>query len=291
MTVLIKSQIPKDCTLIIMGCMHSGAANCHWDGIHTMVDRIGDKEVFGVLNTGDNVECKVPGNKHFSKASIDVERGIVTPKEQADALIKVLSPIQSKLLAWGCGNHEDKVINTFDVGGYIAEQLGAPYGLYSYKFHAMDKRNKTQFKIHIHHGYGKLASNAKDTIQRKANKEASLRQRYFGTGISDCILHAGSHWHQQIISPPSYTLEKHVTDDGKKITLYKRKPTPQNEEYISPEQRWVASVGCFRKSFTDPGDMLNDYAEVGMYSGAADLGWVEVRIEDYRIVDVKAVEC
>lgn len=288
---LIKSQIPKDCKLIIMGCMHSGSANCHWSGIHKLVDRIKDDEIYGVLNTGDNIEGKIPGSKHFSRSSIDLKRVLITPQEQAEAIIKVLLPIKHKILAWGRGNHERKIENTWDAGKEIALRLEVPYGMYTYKFHATDKRDKTRFKIHIHHGNWGLRSNAKDTIQRKANKEAALRQRYFGTGISDCILHAGSHWHQQIISPPPYTLEKHITDNGKGITTFQRKPTPQNEDYISPEQRWVVSVGCFRKVFTQPDDMIDDYAEIGMYSGAADLGWVEVRIEDYRIVDVKAVEC
>lgn len=286
---LVESVIPKDCKIVIMGCMHSGAANCHWSGIKKAVDRIQDDEVFGMLNTGDNIEGKIPNDKHFSRSSIDLKRVLITPQEQAEAIVKVMSPVKNKILVWGRGNHERKIENTWDAGKEISKMLGVQYGMFNYKFIATDKKGAVRFKIHIHHGSRNIKSNAKDTIQRRANKEAALRQLYIGTGISDCVLHAGSHWHQQIISPPPYALERHIGDNGSKITTFTRKPAPQNEDYISPEQRWVASVGCFRKTFTQPDDMMDDYAEVSMYSGAADLGWTEVEIKDYQVVDVKAV--
>lgn len=283
---LIKAKTQVNGSILIAGCLHVGAANCSWSALEKLISRAKNKDVIGILLTGDLIEGKLPAGKHFGRPAIDMSRGLLTPQDQSDALVELLKPVASKILSVGIGNHELASMPVMDVGDYVASKLGVPYGRINYKFTALDNKGVTRYKIHIQHGYGRLRSGAKDAIQRKANQEAALRQKYFGSGISDCILHAGSHWHRQIVSPPTYLLERHLIDDGESLKIYKQKPMPQNLEYIDESQRWVVSVGCFRKGYAEPDSGYFDYAELSLYHGVTDLGYTEVVIRDYQVSSV-----
>lgn len=289
MRLIDKNAPIRDGVIVMGGCTHRGSGNAHKPGLKRLVTRLKDKEVKLYLNAGDNIEGKVSYDKHFSVAAIDLKERIISPHEQADAFVESMKDAVGHVpMIIGKGNHEHKLRNTWDAGKHIAEKLGARYGWYLYKFINRDNKGRVRFKILIHHGFGSLKSAAKDPIQGLANKMAALKQKFIGLRISDCLVSAGSHWHQQLIVPPTYLSEKHIIDQGGKITQHFRQHHRQNDNWIPPDARYYVATGCLRRSYSQPDDEYDDYSEINGY-GASDLGWCEVDIQDYQVTGIRAV--
>jgi len=291
---IIQQPIPMDCVIYDTSDYHFGALNCHKTLLNEMVAKIQRqnttrKKAF-LLNKGDNCDSISPDDKRYTHLSVDWKSQLLTVQQQADAVIDLLSPIASNVIAIGEGNHEWKFINTFRVGSYIARSLGVPFGGYTYVVHFTDKKGKPLFKTCHSHGSGRLPKGAKDPIQREANRKAHLKRKLEATGISDCIYMSIGHTHQLVVVEPTIDHEILLTTTpGGKIKQHSRPAANQNAPYIPPEKRWYANSAGFLKLYSPPGSKVFGYAEVLMMEPTR-LGWIEIEVQGGEIVEVRPCE-
>lgn len=285
---LIKKQMPRDYVLIDSSDYHYGSLNCCREKIRHMIDKVATKKNHFLINKGDSIEAILPNDKRYLNCNMDIKENLLSPAQQADAVIKDFSPIKDKIVGWGFGNHEYKLLNTMDFGRYIAAQLNVPYGAYSFKFSAYDKNNELMHKMFFTHGYGNINSNAKDDIQRLANKKALLKNKLCKSGFGDCIYMSMGHTHQLIVVDPTVEDKLFFTDDGNGIKQHYHVMTPQNSSYIPPDSRWYGCSGSFLKLYTNPGTYAINYAEVAGYE-PSEIGWIEIYVQDGNVVEVQKI--
>jgi hypothetical protein len=285
---LIQRQMPKDYVLIDSSDYHYGSLNCSRDKIKEMVDKVAQKKNYFLVNKGDSIEAILPNDKRYASCGMDIKENLLTPIQQADAVVQDFSPIKNKIVGWGFGNHEHKLLNTMDFGRYIAAQLGVPYGTYAFKFTALDKNNKVMHKMFFTHGYGNLNSSAKDDIQKMANRKASLKQKLCKSAFSDCIYMSCGHTHQLMIVEPTVEGKLYMTDDGTSIHQHYHTLTDQKSSYIPPDSRWYGCSGSFLKLYSTPGSYAISYAEVAGYE-PSEIGWLEIHVQDGDVVGVEKI--
>jgi hypothetical protein len=278
---IISKRLPADCTIIDTGDWHIGALNCHLDGIQKLIATIEANPNTYVILKGDLIEAIAPNDKRFVHCSQDV--GFRTAHEQVDFLVSLLEPIRDNILAMMLGNHEYKLINVFDVAKHICQDLGIPYGGY-----ACVIQNIGCFKMFCTHGYGSITSNAKDQLQRLANKQSSLKLKLEKSKMVDCVYMSMGHIHHGIIAHPTIGQEIMLTTTAKKIKQTYRQHTDQNANYIPPEARWYVATPSMLKLYSEPGMFAISYAEMAGYE-PTELGWVEIDVRDDEITDVRKV--
>lgn len=285
---LIKRQMPRDYVLIDSSDYHYGALNCSRDSIKEMVNKVKTRKNYFLVNKGDSIDAILPNDKRYASCSMDVAERLLTPQQQADAVVQDFMPIRDKIVAWGFGNHEYKLINTLDYGRYIAAQLQVPYGAYAFKFTAVDKKDNLMHKMFFTHGYGNINSAAKDDIQRLANRKASLKHKMCKSGFGDCIYMSCGHTHQLLVVDPTVQDKLFLTDDGDQIKQHYHVLSDQAASYIPPDSRWYGCSGSFLKLYSDPGTYAITYAEVAGYE-PSEIGWLEVHVQDGQVVAVEKV--
>jgi hypothetical protein len=285
---LIKKQMPRDYVLIDSSDYHYGSLNCSREKIKEMVDKVATKKNYFLINKGDSIEAILPNDKRYASCGIDIKENLLTPIQQADAVVQDFMPIKNKILGWGFGNHEYKLLNTMDFGRYIAAQLSVPYGAYAYKFTAVDNKDKLMHKMFFTHGYGNINSGSKDDIQRLANIKASLKNKLCKSGFSDCIYMSCGHTHKLVVVEPTVEGNLYLTDDGVSLHQNYHLLSPQNSPYIPPESRWYGCSGSFLKLYSTPGSYAISYAEVAGYE-PSEIGWLEIHVQDGNVVNVEKI--
>lgn len=283
---IIKVKMPDSFTVCDMSDLHLGSPNCAEETLMELVEQIRTTKDCYVIFKGDAIEAILPNDKRYLHSA--VREGLQSPKQQADRVVEIFRPIQSRILAWGIGNHELKLWNTMDFGKYIADSLGCPYGAYNFKIHFIDSRNELMFKTYHTHGMGSINSNAKDAIQYDANRRAGLKHKLAKSGHADVIYMSRGHDHQLIVVDPTAENQLFLTDDGQGIHQHYRVAPPQNADYIPPDSRWYATTGSFRKLYATPGSCVIDYGEVVGYA-PSEIGFALVTVDNRRIVDVRKV--
>lgn len=284
MELIQANNMPDDFTVVDCSDLHLGSPNCSEESIYEMVESISKDAATFLIFKGDAIEAILPNDKRYVHSA--VKNDLKSPKEQADRVIEMFTPIKDRILAWGTGNHELKLMNTMDFGRYIAESLGVPYGAYNFKIAFNDKDDKLMFKTYHTHGMGGLHSNAKDEIQYEANRKAGLKHKLAKSGHADCIYMSRGHDHQLIVVEPTVQNKLYLTDDGNGIHQHYHQPSIQNASFIPPDSRWYATTGSFRKMYTKSGTYAIDYAEVVGYS-PSEIGCVVVTVENKKIADVR----
>ena len=271
-----------------MSDLHLGEFNCHMAGIQEVVDEVASKKNHFLINGGDSIAAILPNDKRWNSLGADLKNQLLTPKQQADAVIEIYRPAakQGKIKAIGFGNHEYKLINTMDFGKYIAESLNVPYGGITYKFCALDRSGNLMHKFYYTHGNGCLPKGAKDPIQRKANIKAAIRRKLENTLISDCIVMSFGHTHQLEVVEPTVNDALYITDDGENHRQHYQVAADQNADYIPPDSRWYTNTGSFRKLYAPSGSHVIDYGEAAMY-GPTELGCIKITVEDRKVVKVE----
>jgi hypothetical protein len=286
---LVYKTLPPDHTIIATSCWHSGSYNCHKEGIRELVAKVRYSPNYFMVHHGDLTECITPNDKRYCQASVDVT--LLTPGKQRDWLVETLTPIGNKVLSVMLGNHDYGVINIMNVASDVAKAIGAPYGGLMCKL-AVTKEgvNEVAYKWMMMHGSKLLPKGAKDAIQRRGNREAALKRILEETGHCDCLIMTQGHDHSALfVVEPTITNDVSLIDDGESFKNYKHPAPPQNSKYIPPEARWYGICGSMRKGITPPGLGILDYAELKGY-GPAPLGWLEVKVENYEVVNIEVVK-
>lgn len=285
---LIQRQMPRDYTLIDSSDYHYGSLNCSRDKIREMVNKVATRKNYFLVNKGDSIEAILPNDKRYASCGMNIKENLLSPAQQADAVVQDFMPIRDKIIAWGFGNHEYKLLNTMDFGRYIAAQLQVPYGTYAYKFTATDKQHRLMHKMFFTHGYGTINSAAKDDIQKMANRRASLKHKLCKSGFGDCIYMSCGHTHQLLVVEPTVADKLFLTDDGHGIHQHYHVQADQNVPFIAPDSRWYGCSGSFLKLYSSPGTFAISYAEVAGYE-PSEIGWLEVHVQDGNVVNVTKV--
>ncbi len=288
---VISHKLPKDGIIIDTGDWHYGSINCHKDGIQRMIDRCLELNSKGtncyMVLKGDLMETIAPDDKRYNIH--DRDSRLKTAGDQRKEIIKILKPVARHILALGIGNHELKDQNKVEHGKDICEALDVRYGAYTFVIEYRDtETGRVMFKTFHSHGAGRLRSQAKDKLQREANRKASLKQKLINTLISDCIYMSMGHTHQLLTVDPNYDNETLLTTSQNGVHQHEIPEVNQSAKYIPPDQRWYANTGSFLKLYAPNGSGIVPYGELGMFE-PADLGWVEVEFKSGRIVDVVEV--
>lgn len=282
---IIKKVLPDDYELCISSDLHLGSPCVNEKNIEEMVDYVKSTENCYMTNIGDNIEAILPNDKRF----IFSDAKYKTPQEQCDAVINLFTPIKDKILAIGLGNHEYKLLNTFNVSKYIADGLGVPNGMYCYKLEIFDKDINLMHKMYFSHGYGQIASNAKDEIQALGNRKAALKNKLNKSGHADVILCAMGHTHKSLIVEPTINDKLYLTtsSDGK-IKQHYSYIESQNQEYIPPDARWYINNPSFMKLYSTPGSGYISYAEAFGYE-PSEIGYSIIEVKNKQVVNVRRV--
>jgi hypothetical protein len=281
---IIQALLPPAGTIVDSGDYHLGAMNCRQNTLLEMIERVRSDPNCFLINKGDSIEAILPNDKRFAFCGRDKE--LPTPAAQRDWLIDAFRPIRDRILAWGMGNHEFKLINTLDIGREIATALGIEYGGYTFVVSVVDDVGKSRFKMLCTHGNGSLPGNAKDPIQREGNRQAACKRKLENMGFKDCVYSSFGHTHQSCVVEPTISREVMLTTKGKKLHHTYRAHTRQDAEYIPPEARWYVNTPSFLSTFAPSGGIA--YSEVAMFA-PAEIGWVEIDYADYRITGVRKV--
>ena len=284
---IISHKLPRNGIVIDTGDWHFGSTNCHKEGINRMVERCLEIDAYMILK-GDLMETISPDDKRYNVH--DRDKKLVNAGEQRKAIIEVLKPIKHRILAIGIGNHELKDQNKVEHGKDICDALETPYGAYTFVIEFRDEETgRIMFKTFHSHGAGRLRSQAKDLLQREANRKASLKVKLVGTKISDCIYMSMGHTHQLLTIKPNFDCETLLTTSQNGVHQHEIPETNQAAKNIPPDQRFYANTGSFLKLYSPNGSGIVPYGELAMFE-PADLGWIEFEFKDGRIVDVREVK-
>jgi len=285
---LIKLETPMDGTIFDVSDLHYGALNCRRDLIDVLIDDIDRTKQAQVYLKGDLMDAITPDDKRFKMCSVDVKAGILTPHDQADAILKQFRPVKKKISVINLGNHEYKLLGVFDFTKYLASGLEAHHGGYSCKVHHINSKGETLFKIFATHGGGSLTRGGKDLETREGLQKSHLRRKLGGLHQADAIYSTMGHCHQLLVSEPTANRKLNMVDDGVQNYIRSDLSIKQNAPYIPDEFRWYGCSGSFLDTFTPSGSQAISYSEVGMF-GPTKLGYIKIHVQGGEIVEVEPV--
>ena len=271
----IVKEIPLDCEIVLISDTHIGSKKAHITGIQRAVDFVKKKPNRFWIHLGDWIEAITTDDKRYETET--TEQPI--PELQAKEAIEIFEPIAGQGICGLLGNHERKLSRTINFGRMICEGLKMPYATESARV-LFEHEGRLLFKFFITHGNKVFRSNAKDFIQREANKKAALKVS-LQYKMGDCSLMACGHAHWLGIVPPAKLLYLQDTEEGIKHKYLNQDETP--EGYIDFDRRWYCCTGSFYKLFIDGISGYNEPFDPN------DLGFLVVKIEAGKIVDVKEI--
>jgi len=284
MAQYIKTKLPKDCKLLVTGCVHVGSKMHHKKGFKLFTDRLEDeRNTYGALN-GDAVEGKPVGSKHFEPEGL--VPGLLTPGSQFNYFRKCIEGSADKWLFLGTGNHDRYLSKDVDLlKDLVADPLGIPIG--GYQTYVWFGNGSTGF---FWHGFPSMPRGAKDPIQREANQRAWLKNKM--EGLHSAHLNVMGHLHNLMVQPPLNEMVLGMMADGsgiaKEVLLGGVPDQVVGKKrilWVPKESRWYAMNGTLRRG----GCMgFTDYSEVAGYP-PADIGFLEVTFADGRIRAVEPI--
>ena len=278
----IVKEIPLDCEIVLISDTHIGSKKAHITGIQRAVDFVKKKPNRFWIHLGDWIEAITTDDNRYETET--TEQPI--PELQAKEAISMFLPIKEQGICGLLGNHERKLSRTINFGRSICEGLNIPYAtesarvLFFKKEKRFFKKKKPLFKFFIAHGNKVFRSNAKDFIQREANKKAALKIS-LQYKMGDCQLMAVGHAHWLAVVPPAKLLYLQDTEDGIKHRYLNQDETP--EGYIDFDRRWYCCTGSFYKLFIDGISGYNEPYDPN------DLGFLNVIIQGGKIVDIQEI--
>jgi UDP-2,3-diacylglucosamine pyrophosphatase LpxH len=222
---IIKCSLPSDYELVVSSDLHLGAGTVSEEPIEQMVEYVRSTKNCYMTNIGDNIEAITPKDKRFTFSKSPYK----TAQEQADAVIRLFTPIKDKTLAIGIGNHEYSLFETLNVAEYIAKALDVPNGMYNYILQVHHRKSsRLMHKMYLTHGNGIISSNAKDEIQAEGNMKAALKNKLNKSGFADVIAMFMGHIHRFIIVEPTMNNKLYLTTEDDKMKQHYRHLEKQN---------------------------------------------------------------
>jgi predicted phosphodiesterase len=279
---ILSGVLPLDHDIILASDFHEGTILQEVRGLFEMRDKIErEKNTFFAFG-GDAVEAIMVDDKRYSRDTED--KGSPTPIKQYRRMKEFFQPIANKTIFALLGNHDWMV--SVKYGNYLQTELcpdlKIPYGTYTTKFSAKDKKGRQMYKLFYTHGARSISSTADDPIRRNANMLLQLKRR-LSMKAGDCEVMAMGHTHKLLVSPPVSSLYLH--DDGKKVRSAYTGSIIREGQWIHPDHRWYVNTGSFLKLY---GDGVSGYAERFGYD-PVELGYAVIECRGGKIANVRKV--
>ena len=136
----------KELEILFFGDLHLGSKDCDIDAINKQIEWIKKNPSVAVIMMGDTINC---GLKHSPGAGPFDDN--MTPSEQIDYAIKLLTPIKNKIYGIHNGNHGNRIYNetTISPEQVISKALGVPY-LGDTCFHYVRFKNQSYIIFSAH---------------------------------------------------------------------------------------------------------------------------------------------
>lgn len=186
--------------LVPLGDLHVGDRWSNTQAIQSAVDYILEEKHRYVVLNGDLI------NNAIKTSVSDIYTEVISPIQQIEKVVELLTPIKDRILAMGSGNHEERTykLTGIDPSRYISTRLGIEerYSENSFvlfikvgKSHSSKPSNIKQqvYSVFVQHGYG----GGKKPGSKLNNMVAS------NGIIADCDLYIVGHGHTPIIHPDS----------------------------------------------------------------------------------------
>lgn len=261
-------RMPDDFNLFLYGDTQWGNVGTHERGLDKMFEAI-HSEYRGcranyAVHMGDHIEGIVVGDKRFAFDQLKPKKYFL--RAQIDHAINRERELRGKQLLLLNGNHEHIWSNTYgDICAEIADGVGCAYGMRAAVMRLERKKNGRPIgRVFVHHGAGRLTSNAKDSVQRMANMMAQLKLRLQGMFDGAALMVMG-HTHQLLVVPPDNAVKMIAYRDGELRQAYPLQDDAiiidQTASYIPPEFRWYVNTGSFLRGYSEDGV---SYAEAAM---------------------------
>jgi hypothetical protein len=276
---IIQTLMPDSYKLNLFSDLHDGSILCHHDGIEELKEDLLKPGTFGACG-GDWVEAIATDDKRYDDTSRNLK-----PAKQRDEIIKIFTPVKHTLIGGLLGNHEWHLQRYLNIAEEICKGLEIPYGTYSAVFEMWDAHG-LQWKLFYTHGRHQFVSNAKDPEQALANRKAALKMK-MKRKAADCFVMAHAHCHQLFVVEPSDEL--FITFNQKPRQHYMKDDhmtLSDGSVYIPPDNRYYCATGSFLKMYAMG---QSGYAEMWGLD-PVQLGWIEVFVENRKVVAVKKRE-
>ena len=286
----VEIRVPNSFNLFLLGDMQWGNVGTYERGLDAAFAAI-HSEYEGckaniVCIMGDVIDAVSVADVRFSIDS--VPHRLMQLRAQIEHAISRLSEIRGKVAVVLKGNHEQKWVNSYgEIGAEIAAALRAEYGHYCCTPTFISRtRREILFRAFLHHGFGKLTSSAKDSVQARANVQAALKNRLQHLYAGAAVMAMG-HTHQLLCVAPENSLQ--ITSDplGGLKQVYPARDghhtTLQRKEIVPPESRWYINTGSFLRLYTDG---ATGYAEIAGYR-PTEMGYAVVVVRDGVINGVR----
>ena len=214
-----------DINLYPLGDWHYGSRQCQEGFIKEVVYQIKHDPKGFWVGMGDFMENAIIGSKS------DIYTQTVSPREQMEDIVKILSPIKDKGLFMISGNHERRTHRLVGLTPeeYIAMQIQVPYKSYScYAVFQLKSKTPSTFKCFFHHNTGggytsgakinrsdalrKIVPTADATFSGHFHITSRVPVTWFDTGRTKILPHVGYNY---IIGSALNWSESYAEEKGK----------------------------------------------------------------------------
>jgi hypothetical protein len=274
-------MLPPDHDLILFSDAHEGTLLQEAHGLMAVREKIRkEKNTFCAFG-GDWAEAILVDDKRYSP---ETDKKLLPLKQYQNGK-EFFEPIASKTLFFEMGNHDWMLAARYGniVKDMLCKDLGIPYGTYTSKLAAKDKKGRQMYKLFYTHGAKSISSTADDPIRREANMLLQLKRR-LSMKAGDCEVMAMAHTHKLLVAAPMSNLYLH--DDGQKIKA--AYTGGASGTWIHPDHRWYVNTGSFLRLYADrePGEGVSGYAERFGYD-PVELGYVVIECRAGKIANVR----
>ena len=258
---VIRCEVPRNFNLFLAGDFQWGNAGTSESGVDSLFGALAS-EYRGCRNNylavmGDIIECITVDDARFSWEQSKIH----TLRAQRDYAVKRLEAVKKNIAVLLKGNHEQRVSVSYgDIAMEIADTLGCNYGGYVCVVEFIH-REALLLRAFLHHGFGRLTSAAKDSVQARANIMAGLKNK-LSPLFAGAALMAMGHTHQLLAVPPDPGLQI-VLRKGKVSAAYRARDADATADHtavvVPADDRWYVNTGSFLRTYLDGGD---GYAEM-----------------------------
>lgn len=284
MAGFIRSPIPDKAEVIITSDWHVGSRAFSYEALDKMFAWLKRKKNRYVIFNGDLIEGKPVKSKHFDPESL--EENMQTAEQQVDWIRPRIEKIKDRIVAFGYGNHDLYLRPDYDWMRVMARELGIEKRLGGYQSWI---ELTPKLRVFMFHGRRSLPRGAKDPVQRKANRLAWLK-RELEDLASSCHVMVHSHVHWLAVLEPILNVGLFNEDENVRRHTFVQPESVmtiagKQVHHVPKESRWYCCSGTLRKSGSF---QYIDYSEIAGHTPAA-IGWLEMKVEGGRCVDIREI--
>lgn len=275
---IIPVDVPSSFEYILFGDNQEANVLSHEEAFDECIDYILSTPRCFASHMGDEIEGYWISDPRYDPSICNKPPNVAKTKIQ-----NKLRPLakKKKLHTILFSNHTHRLLPYYgNVTEETCKELGIMYGTYACKLEFSDKHGG-MFKWYLTHGRKRISSTSPDPERNLANRLYQLKQ-HLKKKSGDCILMAKGHVHQVLISKPMPEL--YMTSDNGSLKKKYTSPELFTNGYIPPDNRFYVCTGSFLKNQAVG---LVPYTELYELD-PVDLGYIRVKVEDRKIVDVTA---